>query len=164
MLKHIYFEFDQTIRPAAMTSHIKINVMKFQTSCCYITDLSLLKNCISVYTGDLLLFLSHVHCWAPTVKLDFQVGGDAAGESQGTAERNSDYRSNNFSHPTLITASSVCSAQGESSQTFRIKRKIVLILGSLKVTVIVSKQRCALITWRRDETANPRAAALIRRR
>lgn len=63
--------------------------MKFQTTCCYITDLCLpfLINCISVYIGDLLLFLSHVHCWAPTVKLDFQVGEDAAGESQGTAER-----------------------------------------------------------------------------
>ncbi len=164
MLKHIYFEFDQTIRPAAMTSHIKINVMKFQTSCCYITDLSLLKNCISVYTGDLLLFLSHVHCWAPTVKLDFQVGGDAAGESQGTAERKLGLQvkqllasDTHYSIPRLFRTR-------ESSQTFRIKRKIVLILGSLKVTVIVSKQRCALITWRRDETANPRAAALIRRR
>ncbi len=64
-------------------------------------------------------------------------------------KENSDYRSNNFSHPTLITASSCMFRTKESSQTFRIKRKIVLILGSLKVTVIVSKQRCALITWRR---------------
>jgi len=72
--------------------------------------------------GDLLLLLSHVQCGASTVKLDFQVGEDAAGESQGTAERKLGLQVKQLlasdSHYSILRLFRT----KVSSQTFRIKR------------------------------------------
>lgn len=81
-----------------------------------------LLDCISVYIGDLLLLLSHVECGAPTEKLDFQVGEDAAGKSQGTAERKLGLQVKQLlasdSHYSILRLFRT----KESSRTFRIKR------------------------------------------
>lgn len=79
-------------------------------------------------------------------------------------EENSDYRSNNFWHPTLITASSVCSAQREPPNIQDEAEGCVNSGRSLERLLLWTRKGALSLPEGGDEAANHSAAALIRLR